>query len=995
MFAKKPPVAAVAKQSPVVPPSVDESSSTLPQYILDVLGEIQLGWSSMSREEFNPVPHALSLLDSSSLGKDYGAFTHMSERLERAMDLIVNDYYQAFNGAIHTFSNVVENIAESRELVNILKQNLGSCQDWLQNKRFDLLHLWLKSIQFKEINRILENMEELQKTPERVENLIQGKYFLTGTRTLLSALKILDHPEFSTISALDTLRNRLKEIHSTLHESILDELLNHIYLKSAFCLPGMSECSSFTNLSIVQEFEEIWRRAKDLSDEIVEDLDVNPESNSFHFMCTLLESLTLLGKLPTVLEIAKERLPLEIYFVVERTIQEIDQSDLPRTANYRNKPKSFTPDLMNIESRQAESIILQNLLEKLYGKLEMILQRHHFLGYIISSHYQSQHYGILFADAYEINGVWQTIQSEVKALLNDYFTNSESAIPQDSSVPLNELLKLKKVTRNRNQKQFHRLLINDGTDEVSTLYSNISDIIVQVGSPTEETNTAKNSQMGFIDKYANMVTAGHRLLVVPDAYNVLIVFGPTMEFITRVETVISVRTDGFRMFLDNFVANVFIPYLEDLVLNYVQQHVDGIDAFQCDNNVPNSYPLIKCVLSLNSLIYGMCRTLQDIPVHQEECINLIEMIIQRFHDKCLTRFRTLVAADHSVVDSDGNGIVSANWASNEELIKILLQNPYLRDETVEGIRPSSLKEIGTELKLRGERSLLRTELIVEHQKLEHLANLHYSIDWFLKQLAVLRSSSNRSNRKKIKSNTNQNTNFEFKNLSRFSQDSLPALPIDNEEQIELHLDSQTSRRFDLLSESFQKLSDTCLFTLRLEIRCHTLYYLDLAIREGNYFLEDSTYEPDQYILTLNQDLSTCDELLRNALPPRRVQFIFYEISDLMTFVLCSGLKQIKQINIHGIRKLIRNVQSLRQNLTNILGGHDKCLDKARQYFELLGITPDDFPKAVQEYGNLYKFDEYKAILDSVFKEAGKSDDATQNQKYQEYLGKLKSFFLTV
>ncbi|KAJ1564296.1 hypothetical protein HK096_008711, partial [Nowakowskiella sp. JEL0078] len=196
------------------PSTFDETSSSLPNYVIDVLNEIQLSWNSMSKEDFNPVPHALSLLDASSLGKDFGAFTHMSERLEKAMDLI------SFNGAIHTFSNVVENISgemnlsryNSQTLVNTLKSNLQNAQDSLQNKRFDLLHLWLKSIQYKEINRILETIEELQKTPDRVESLIQGKFFLTGVRTLISAIKTLESQEFSVIGALDTIRQKLKEI---------------------------------------------------------------------------------------------------------------------------------------------------------------------------------------------------------------------------------------------------------------------------------------------------------------------------------------------------------------------------------------------------------------------------------------------------------------------------------------------------------------------------------------------------------------------------------------------------------------------------------------------------------------------------------------------------------------------------------------------------------------------------------------------------------------
>lgn len=76
-----------------------------------------------------------------------------------------------------------------------------------------------------------------------------------------------------------------------------------------------------------------------------------------------------------------------------------------------------------------------------------------------------------------------------------------------------------------------------------------------------------------------------------------------------------------------------------------------------------------------------------------------------------------------------------------------------------------------------------------------------------------------------------------------------------------------SRRFDALLTTYQQLAETCLFTLRLEGRCHTLYYLEMAIRDGNYHLEDETFEPDPYVITLNSDLMELDDCINASLPP--------------------------------------------------------------------------------------------------------------------------------
>lgn len=76
------------------------------------------------------------------------------------------------------------------------------------------------------------------------------------------------------------------------------------------------------------------------------------------------------------------------------------------------------------------------------------------------------------------------------------------------------------------------------------------------------------------------------------------------------------------------------------------------------------------------------------------------------------------------------------------------------------------------------------------------------------------------------------------------------------------------RRFDALLTTYQQLAETCLFTLRIEGRCHTMYYLEMAVRDGNYHLEDESFEPDPYVITLNSDLMELDDCINASLPPK-------------------------------------------------------------------------------------------------------------------------------
>jgi exocyst complex component 4 len=53
--------------------------------------------------------------------------------------------------------------------------------------------------------------------------------------------------------------------------------------------------------------------------------DQNPEANSFTYLETVLESLAVLGKLGSALDVVAQRLPSEIYSLIESTLEEVSE----------------------------------------------------------------------------------------------------------------------------------------------------------------------------------------------------------------------------------------------------------------------------------------------------------------------------------------------------------------------------------------------------------------------------------------------------------------------------------------------------------------------------------------------------------------------------------------------------------------------------------------------------------------------------------------------
>lgn len=119
-----------------------------------------------------------------------------------------------------------------------------------------------------------------------------------------------------------------------------------------------------------------------------------------------------------------------------------------------------------------------------------------------------------------------------------------------------------------------------------------------------------NFQSAVIDKYANTNDKiNRRLLISPDPYNILVAFAPTCSFLDDVEDgLIGSRYGSSKIFLDDFILNVFLPGLDERLLEYFDHFVNGeiliymffkfvvlgIDAFQIETYPGSSeFPLIK------------------------------------------------------------------------------------------------------------------------------------------------------------------------------------------------------------------------------------------------------------------------------------------------------------------------------------------------------------------------------------------------------------------
>jgi hypothetical protein len=94
----------------------------------------------------------------------------------------------------------------------------------------------------------------------------------------------------------------------------------------------------------------------------------------------------------------------------------------------------------------------------------------------------------------------------------------------------------------------------------------------------ESAAVATLATINIVDKYANREVTGHRLLISPNPYNILVIYSPTAEFMSRTEQEIMGQT-YFMRFLDDFIMHVLFPLIEKRVQEYFHTQVNGKALF--------------------------------------------------------------------------------------------------------------------------------------------------------------------------------------------------------------------------------------------------------------------------------------------------------------------------------------------------------------------------------------------------------------------------------
>ncbi|XP_022365943.1 exocyst complex component 4 [Enhydra lutris kenyoni] len=907
-----------------------------------------------------------------------GRLEEAYEKCDRDLDELIVQHYTELTTAIRTYQSITERITNSRNKIKQVKENLLSCKMLLHCKRDELRKLWIEGIEHKHVLNLLDEIENIKQVPQKLEQCMASKHYLSATDMLVSAVESLEGPLLQ-VEGLSDLRLELHSKKMNLHLVLIDELHRHLYIRSTSRVVQRNKekgrVSSLikdaspvplidvTNLPTPRKFLDTSQfstpgsssaREMNLQD-IKEDLESDPEENSTLFMGILIKGLAKLKKIPETVKAIKERLEQELQQIVKRSTTQVADSGYQRGENLtvENQPR-----------------LLLELLELLFDKFNAVATAHSVvLGYlqdtVVAPLTQQDDVKL-----YDMADVWVKIQDVLQMLLTEYLDMKNTRTASEPSAQLSYASTGRDFAaffaKKKPQRPKNSLFKFESSSHAISMSAYLREQRRELYSRSGELQGGPDDNL--------IEGGGTKFVCKPGARNITVIFHPLLRFIQEIEHALGLgpaKQCPLRDFLTVYIKNIFL----NQVLAEINKEIEGVtktsDPLKILANADTmkvmgvQRPLLQSTIIVEKTVQDLMNLMHDLSAYSDQFLNMVCVKLQEYKDTC-------TAACRGIVQSEEKLVISASWAKDDDISRLLKSLPNWvnmaqpkqlrpkREEEEDFIRAAFGKESEVLIGNLGDKLIPPQDILRDVSDLKALANMHESLEWLAGR-----------------------TKSAFSNLST-SQMLSPA----QESRVTMDLPPVSEQIMQTLSElarSFQDMADRCLLVLHLEVRVHCFHYLIPLAKEGNYAIvanvESMDYDP--LVVKLNKDISAIEEAMSASLQQHKFQYIFEGLGHLISCILINGAQYFRRISESGIKKMCRNIFVLQQNLTNITMSREADLDFARQYYEMLYNTADELLNLVVDQGVKYTELEYIHALTLLHRsQTGVGDQTTQNTRLQ-------------
>ncbi|WVQ83526.1 hypothetical protein IAT38_005667 [Cryptococcus sp. DSM 104549] len=205
-----------------------------------VLRNIRKDWPFVMESDFSASTLALSLLSetpSTSLPAHppLASFLRLHESLSSGLQAAVQAHSKSFAASLPAHKNFLDILEKAQEQVRKSKADLKEARDGFAGKgKSELAGIRARERTVRDMLKILDTIDHLKQVPDQLESLIGDKRFLQAALILVRSLKTINKPELMEIGALSDLRAYMVSQETTLTDILVEELHNHIYLKTFY-----------------------------------------------------------------------------------------------------------------------------------------------------------------------------------------------------------------------------------------------------------------------------------------------------------------------------------------------------------------------------------------------------------------------------------------------------------------------------------------------------------------------------------------------------------------------------------------------------------------------------------------------------------------------------------------------------------------------------------------------------------------------------------------
>ncbi|KAE8150708.1 hypothetical protein BDV25DRAFT_129331 [Aspergillus avenaceus] len=912
------------------------------QAIEEVLQSIQSEWDFVASDECLPVQVALQLMDTSTLGKAEREpdFLDVHNRIQKTLKSVVNEHHQGFNSSIGTYHKIQSNIQSSQGRVRNLKHALEQAKSGLLSTKPELKDLATSSQQYDDIIQLFSQIQEIQSLPERLESRISDKRFLAAVEVLHDAFRLLRRSEFDNIGALADIRAYFTNQEVSLTDILVEELHDHLYLKSPYCSsrwkPPTHESENTTGNQSGWAGAS-WDRpvyaflAKlDASTPMVEDASRNPEADTFYYIRLLIEALNKMGHLDIAVDRIEQRLPVELFTVVDKTNAEVDARYPNLTRGFAQQDSKMNSPTVLIEKR---GHVLSEFLWTLYAKFESIAEGHRVVHDVIAAIVERESIPKSSALAGGFKELWKLYQSEIRSLMHDYLaTDGESSLRPGSEDDTKR--QLYSGYRDKNKKMF-KLSETDETTEMKAEQNELDEILrSSVPGLVSKTRQKSSSNDNSDSKQGNSGT-GHKILIEPSVFNMSILLPPSLSFIQRLKEIVPVDSDiamsTLTSFLDDFMVNVFLPQLDETVTDLCTLSYISPDAFMEDPQwlMVSPRPVFKGTVKFMSIIREFSKMLSSIP-HDQSFTQLLITQIVNYYDKCCGWYKAIVTK----ISHREKGEVLLKAAAQ------LAESGEIHDITSElwkGLASNKQefvdKETNLLIKRTNEVPLEPYDIISDPKTVVALSLLYNSTQWLANHLLKLRQVTQPSSEaRQAQEGGPPNRRWTLVGAMTPKRDG-------GNQPVHLPLNQETATAFDNTLEAMRNLASTALFALHIDIRCGIIHMIRRTMTgpnpRSNRDSEPATPSPNSStswwhiilnmpsaacptVLELNNDLISFDTNISSYLGAAERWYITSGLARFIDQVFVANVHHIGAMNENGALRLQLDVLVLQQNLKNII-----------------------------------------------------------------------------